>query len=182
MEDEAIEAAEALAGSEGISQLVAGLDSSVADNNEESAEAILDAILRMSSDIKSPEVLQSLAGHQTTTFAKVLATFLEEVTVIEVLFAVLNKIHMSEDPASSFGSVRENVANVLKAMDTHSEGEETLIEYGCQVINTMALGNEAAAKMLIEEGVEERLSAAKEIITNERNQKYVVQARATLKI
>jgi len=183
MNDDSIEAAEALGGPEGVRQLVEGLEGAVTETKiEEVAEAVLDAILRLSSDAKSPEALASL-GKYTNTFAKVLEAFLEEVTVLEVLFAVLHKmIPMSEDPATSFESSRANIANVLKAMDTHSEGEETLIEYGCQVINAMAKGNDEAAKILIEEGAEERLNAAKKIITNERNQKYVVQARATLKL
>lgn len=106
MDDDAIEAAEALAGTSGISKLCAGLSAVTESNDEETAEAILDAILRMSSDIKSPEVLQCLRQYQTTVFAKVLEAFLEEVTVIEVLFAVLNKIQMSADPSTSFGSSR----------------------------------------------------------------------------
>ena len=76
----------------------------------------------MSSDIKSPEVLASIAG-RLPTLGGCLEAFLEEAVVVEVLFAVLNKLDLG-----GFGT-RANADNVLKAMDAHSDGEEVCVVY-----------------------------------------------------
>ena len=93
----------------------------IKEPDEEQAEAVLDALLRMSSDIKSPEVLSTLAS-RLSSLGGCLSTFMDAAVVVEVLFAVLNKLDLK-----SFGT-RDNAENVLKAMDSHSDGEETLVE------------------------------------------------------
>mmetsp|Transcript_3670 Transcript_3670/g.6969 ORF Transcript_3670/g.6969 Transcript_3670/m.6969 type:complete len:176 (+) Transcript_3670:19-546(+) len=173
MDDDAIEAAEALAGSTGAAALLDGLDAIIKEPDEEQAEAVLDALLRMSSDIKSPEVLTTLAS-RLTTLGGCLSTFMDAAVVVEVLFAVLNKLDLK-----GFGT-RDNAENVLKAMDSHSDGEETLVEYGCLVIAKLAATSEEGKGHLIELDAGGMLDRAEGIITNERNKKYVTEARKVL--
>ena len=170
MDDDAIEVAEA---SHNIKALMDGLDAVKDDPDETVAESILDAVLRMSSDIKSPEVLSALSA-RIDTLAACLETFIKEAVVVEVLFAVLNKLDLG-----SFGSASGNVKRVLQAMEIHSVGEETLVEYGCLVIAKVA-AEEEGRKNCIDQDAMAMLDMAERIITNERNKKNVTQARKML--
>jgi hypothetical protein len=178
MDDDQIETAEGQ-GADGVASLMQGLDGALDDNDEEMTESILDACLRMSS---SADVVASLGKNVSTTLSRTLCVMMEEAVVIEVLFAILAKIINSAESQNAFGSSTNNINKLLSAMDTHAEGEETLIEYACLVIEKLARDNEAVRKSLIEAGVEDRLTAAESIITNVRNKKYVGQARAALNL
>jgi len=177
MDEDQIEAAEGQGG-EGIPKLMKGLQSALDENDAESAEAILDACLRMSS---SSGVCDQLGEYLGTTLANTLTVMMEEAVVIEVLLAVLVKVIKTPAHQAAFGTPA-NIQQLMKAMTTHSEGEETLIEYACLVIEKMAQDNEAVGKRLQENGVEAQLTAAESIINNVRNKKYVGQARSALKI
>jgi len=178
MDEDQIEAAEGQGG-EGIPKLMKGLQSALDENDAESAEAILDACLRMSSS--GSEVCDQLGEYLGTTLANALTVMMEEAVVIEVLLAVLVKVIKTPAHQASFGTPA-NIQQLMKAMTTHSEGEETLIEYACLVIEKLAQDNEAVANLLKENGVEAQLTAAESIITNVRNKKYVGQARSALKL
>lgn len=178
MDEDAIEAAEGQ-GAEGIPKLMEGLQSALDDKEEDTAEAILDACLRMSS---SSEVCEKLGdNYLATTLTTALTVMLEEAVVIEVLLAVLVKVIKTKSQQDAFGT-ESTITALLQAMTTHSEGEETLIEYACLVIEKLAQDNDAVGKVLKEKGAEAQLTAAESIITNVRNQKYVGQARAALKL
>mmetsp|Transcript_14091 Transcript_14091/g.20563 ORF Transcript_14091/g.20563 Transcript_14091/m.20563 type:complete len:181 (+) Transcript_14091:73-615(+) len=166
-------------GSEGMKEIMRGLSEICEDEegDEGVAEACLDACLRM----KSEEGVNAELVASIPTLALTLEKFMDEATVIEVLFAVLTNVVTKSESQSSFGT-ESNVKNVIKAMDIHSEGEETLIEYACLLIESLALENEAARIFFIEAGAESRLKMAENVITNVRNQKYVVAARAALKL
>lgn len=176
MDDDQIEAAEEK-GADGIVSLMKGLEGALSESDEELAESILDACLRMSSSV---DVRASLAAYLSTTLSKTLRIMMEEAVVIEVLFAILVKIIQSTESQNAFGGTNENIKNLLTAMDTHAEGEETLIEYACLVIEKLAEDNENVGTSLSDAGVEARLEAAKSIITNVRNKKYVDRARDAL--
>lgn len=176
MDDDQIEAAEEK-GADGIASLMKGLEGALNESDEEIAESILDACLRMSSSV---DVRASLAAYLSTTLSKTLRVMMEEAVVIEVLFAILVKIIQSTESQNAFGGTNENIKNLLTAMDTHTEGEETLIEYACLVIEKLAEDNENVGTSLSDAGVEARLEAAKSIITNVRNKKYVDRARDAL--
>jgi hypothetical protein len=178
MDDDQIETAEEQ-GADGVASLMQGLDGALDDTDEGIAESILDACLRMSS---SADVVSSLGRNVSTTLSRTLRVMMEEAVVIEVLLAVLAKIINSAESQNAFGSSTDNINKLLSAMDTHAEGEETLIEYACLVIEKLARDNEAVRKSLIEAGVEDRLTAAESIITNVRNKKYVGQARDALNL
>eukprot|EP00978_Attheya_sp_CCMP212_P008954 scaffold21143_cov53-Attheya_sp.AAC.7 len=185
MDDDQIETAEGQ-GVTGISALMKGLESALDDTDEEIAESILDACLRMSSSADDA-ILSCLGGYISTTLSKTLHVMMEEAVVIEVLFAVLAKIINSSESQKAFcssnnNSTNNNIDGLLKAMDNHAQGEETLIEYACLVIEKLAWENSSVGASLLNAGVEERLQAAEVIITNVRNKKYVVQARAALKL
>jgi len=177
MEDEQIEAAEEQ-GANGIPALMEGLQGSLDDNEEDVAESILDACLRMSS---SSDVCGKLGEYLPSTLKNSLKIMLEEAPVIEVLFAVLVRVILSDKDQTAFAS-EDTVKLLMSAMSTHSEGEETLIEYSCLVIEKLAQDNESVQKMLIDNGAEDQLNKAESIITNVRNKKYVGQARTALKL
>eukprot|EP01083_Nonionella_stella_P219773 786892_1 len=141
MDDDAIESAEAN-GVEGVKDLLNGLSAACNDDDKDPdvAEAILDAFLRM----MSPEVGDLLC--ESTTFpwvGMVLEAQMEEAAVIEVLFAILAKIITTPEKQELFKGA---IPLILKAMEEHSEGEETLIEYACLVIEKIALDHEDNAK------------------------------------
>jgi predicted transcriptional regulator with HTH domain len=176
MDDDQIETAEGL-GAAGVASLMTGLASALDDTDEEITEAILDACLRLTS---SADAKASLGAHVATTFARVLHVMKEEAVVLEVLFAVLAKIIQSAESQNAFGRDPQNIQGLLTAMDTHAQGEETLLEYTCLVIEALAQDNATVGKSLLTAGVADRLTAAEAIITNVRNKKYVGQARAAL--
>jgi hypothetical protein len=101
---------------------------------------------------------------------------MEEPSVVEVLLALLKNVCKD---GSSFCTT-ENVALIVQAMTEHEEGEETLMEMACLLVEVLAKGNAVGAKTLIEGGIEDRLNKASTVITNERNHKYVVAAQAAL--
>jgi hypothetical protein len=178
MDEDQIEAAEEL-GAEGIPALMEGLKGALSnEKDEEVAESILDACLRMSS---STDVCETLREYLSDTLSNALQVMVEEAVVIEVLLAVLTKVIHSEASQTAFGS-ESNIKQLMLAMSTHSDGEETLIEYACLVIEKLAQNNECVQKILLAQGVENQLKAAEDIITNVRNKKYVSQARAALKL
>jgi hypothetical protein len=139
------------------------------------AEEVLDALLRMSatSDIAS-SLVASLA-----LFSSCLHSFMEEPSVVEVLLALLKNVCKQDGSGVTFCTPR-NVALIVQAMTEHEEGEETLMEMGCLLVEVLAKGNAEGAKALIEGGIEDRLNKASTVITNVRNQKYVVAAQAAL--
>uniref|UniRef100_A0A7S3VH54 Beta-catenin-like protein 1 N-terminal domain-containing protein n=1 Tax=Chaetoceros debilis TaxID=122233 RepID=A0A7S3VH54_9STRA len=184
MDDDAIEAAEAK-GEEGVKDLLNGLSAACNDDDKDPdvAEAILDAFLRM----MSPEVGDLLCESKTFPWiGMVIESQMEEAAVIEVLFAILTKIITTPEKQDFFKGADDEsysyIPLILKAMKEHSEGEETLIEYACLVIEKIALDHEDNVKIFLKGGAEERLKEAESIITNARNQKYVVQARSALKL
>lgn len=185
MDDDAIEVAEAK-GVEGVKDLLNGLSAACNDDDKDPdvAEVILDAFLRM----MSPEVGDLLCEPKTFPWiGMVLEAQMEEAAVIEVLFAILTKMITTPEKQDFFkGAADESYSSyiplILKAMEEHSEGEETLIEYACLVIEKIALDHEENVKLFLKGGAEERLKEAESIITNARNQKYVVQARSALKL
>lgn len=178
MEDDQIEAAEEK-GVAGIQTLVDGLNQALDDEDPEIAEAILDACLRMSSSSK--DVCKKLGEFLSTTFSDALEKMMEEAVVIEVLLAVLVKAITTESNQIAFGGTETNVQLLLRAMSIHGEDkEETLVEYGCLVIEKLAQDNELVQQLLLSNGVARHLKSAETIITNVRNKKYVRQARAAL--
>ena len=139
------------------------------------AEEVLDCLLRMSAT-------KTIASYLTASLplcSSCLSTFMEEPSVVEVLLAVLKNVAKENGSSASFCTAG-NAALIVKAMTEHEEGEETLMEMGCQLVEVLAAGNEAGAKILIEAGIEDRLNKASVVITNVRNQKYVVAAQAAL--
>jgi len=104
---------------------------------------------------------------------------MEEPSVVEVILAVIKNVAKQEGSAVSF-TTPDNVELIVKAMTEHEEGEETLMEYGCLLVEVLAQGNPTGAKILIDGGIEDRLNKASTVITNVRNQKYVVTAQAAL--
>jgi hypothetical protein len=177
MDDDQIETAEGK-GADGIASLMEGLDGALNNTDEELVEAILDACLRMTSS--SADVRASLGAYLATTLSKTLRVMMEEAVVIEVLLAILVKTIQSTESQNAFGSNTDNIKQLLTAMDTHAEGEETLIEYACLVIEKLAEDNEVVGTSLSDAGVETRLESAESIITNVRNKKYVDRARDAL--
>mmetsp|Transcript_32863 Transcript_32863/g.50973 ORF Transcript_32863/g.50973 Transcript_32863/m.50973 type:complete len:186 (+) Transcript_32863:194-751(+) len=183
MDDDQIETAEEK-GIDGVDDLLSGLNAAIAKEDAEVAESILDACLRMSS---STAVAAKLGNsNDTKVLTNVLTTFSEEAVVLEVLFAILVKAipaaATSSQIISSFGT-KEFIEKLFGAMVEHAEGEETLIEYACLVVERLAVdNNDAVGKLLLDAGAKERLDAAEEIITNVRNKKYVGQARKALKL
>jgi len=188
MDDDQIETAEEK-GIDGVDDLLSGLNAAIAKEDAEVAESILDACLRMSS---STAVAAKLGNsNDTKVLTNVLTTFSEEAVVLEVLFAILVKAipaaaaeaaASSSQIISSFGT-KEFIEKLFGAMVEHAEGEETLIEYACLVVERLAVdNNDAVGKLLLDAGAKERLDAAEEIITNVRNKKYVGQARKALKL
>ena len=178
MDEDEIEAAEGQ-GVEGIPKLMEGLQKALDAKEEDTAEAILDACLRLSSDASVCDKLG--ADYLASTLANTLQVMIEEAVVIEVLLAVLVKVLKTQANQDAFATAT-NIENLMQAMKTHAEGEETLIEYSCLVIEKLAKDNAAVGTLLMEKGVEEQLTAAESIITNVRNKKYVGQARAALKL
>lgn len=177
MNEDQIEAAEEQ-GPDGIPALMEGLNDALDNNEEEVAESILDACLRMSS---STDVCDKLGNYLAGPLSKTFKVMMEEAVVMEVMLAVLTRVITSQPTQMTFGS-EENIQLLLSVMSTHKEGEETLIEYACLVIEKLALDNQETQKILLTHGVKDQLEAAQDIITNVRNKKYVGQARAALKL
>jgi len=185
MDDDQIEACEEK-GAEGIPTLMEGLNDALEQNDDDEIESILDACLRLcSSPSEKSKVCRKLDCYLRSTLVNVLEKLIEEAAVIEVLLALLVKVITTRESQNLFGSDSRNNNNTIKllieTMSIHeSEGEETLLQYACMLIENLAQGNDACQKKLIEHGVNERLTVADSAFNNDRNKKYVVQARAAL--
>ncbi|GMI40825.1 hypothetical protein TeGR_g8466 [Tetraparma gracilis] len=139
----------------------------------ETAESLLDALLRMTSTAPRAE----LGGEAWGPVAACAAEFSPgEPQVVEVALGILAKVS-----GSCQGKLDEAFVALLKrVMDENGDDEPTIQEQCCLVVKGLAEGNEGGGGMMLGQGIEAALDEALGKIQNERNKKYVAEAKAAL--
>jgi len=125
-------------------------------------------------------------GVATTKFCDSMGACLdkwwEEPSLLEMIFGCMRCFAGKNVDMQAKLCTDSIVGLVVKCLGTHIDGEETVQEQGCLVIEALARGNSANVDILKnpEFKIGDVLTQAHELITNERNKKYPLQARDAL--
>jgi hypothetical protein len=149
------------------------------DDWDAPAEASLDAFYRLVKGGRMPP-----EDALMTIFASLKAWRKEE-AIVEValgcIVAICSKIsiYVQQDAAADTTSTLD-VNLVIEIMKSYKD-ESTIQEQACLAIEGLATSSDTLKKQLVAiEGIQQELTAARDLITNERNKKYPVQAASAL--
>ena len=168
-EDEVEEAVEELEQAEDAASLAAALDYSAQREWEVAAEAAADALNRLAA-----RPLDDAEG-AAKAVARALEAFVAEASLVEVLLSCARRLA----PAAP-DVVAAAAASIRAALDEHSDGEATVQEQGCLLVEAVAQAGGAHAAALEEAGLRGAVERARASITNERNKTYPDRALAAL--
>ena len=148
--------------------------SSGSEDAEEIAEACCDGLLRLASSADKeamgaaawPAVVRTLEAYSSDSPA-----------VAEVALSVLAKLAPSNQRLFS----PSLSAALLAAMSENDEGEPTLQEQACLLVQALAENDRENAEALSKAGFAEELERAGTKIVNERNKAYPLRAAAAIK-
>lgn len=128
----------------------------------------------------------SLESVDTAVFSQTMSNCLEkcweEPSLLEMIFGCIRCFASKNAEMQTELCTDNNLKLLVQALNTHTDGEETVQEQGCLVVEAFARESPAniARIMTPEYKINEVLDRAKELITNERNKKYPMQAREAL--
>lgn len=171
-----IEAAEE---SGNLSALLGIVHSSVDDMDN--CEEGLSAIYRLLGSMPTVDLGED-SSRALDLVAICLQKYVDEPSILEVLFGCIRVCAAKSLPLQSLLCTPDNISYLITAMNTHTDGEETLQEQGSLVICEFAKGSPENTQILLKAGVEAALEQAARLITNERNKKYPVLAKEALGI
>jgi hypothetical protein len=161
-----------------IARLMELVDANIDD--EELLEEALSATYRLCVSLPNFDGIDS--SKCVATMSASLAKWWEEPSLLEIIFGCIRCLASKSTEMQTMLCSAETVGLVVRCLDTHTDGEETVQELGCLVVEALARGSPANVDCLKqpEFKIGQVLARAEELITNERNKKYPVQAREAL--
>jgi hypothetical protein len=116
----------------------------------------------------------------TDTLALCLGKHGDEPSLVEVVFGCMRVCASKSTTMQTQLCTEDTVELIIKAMCSHTEGEETVQEQGCLVISELAKSSDVNIALLKRLQIEKALDQAAGLITNERNKKYPGEAKTAL--
>jgi len=149
-------------------------------NNEEIIEEVLSALYRVVLSITTLDSLDLNNEYIVDVFTKCLKQYTDEPSIVEILFGIMRCfVKLNIDLQNRFCTI-DLIENYIVLFNQYIESEEGVQEQGCLLIHALSMNNNNNIKFLNDKNIRIQLEQAKELISNERNKKYPIQAMESL--
>ena len=162
-----------------LSCLVALIKTSM-DQEEDLLEEALSATYRLATSLPTIEFPEDNVAEVAKVICSCCELYMEEAYLIEILLSIIRCFSDKNADLHRLLGVESNLKMVIACMNKHTNGEETVQEQGCLVIESLAKDSSDTVNLLKAHGASEAVNQAAGLITNERNKKYAVQTLAAL--
>jgi hypothetical protein len=143
------------------------------DDLEAEMEEGLDALLRLSSSATQSRLDALQAANVCPMIPEAMTKYQDEASIVEVLFGLVRNLSKGDTALRTILGNNVNAALIISCMNTHAEGEATLQEMGCLVIEGLCTDHAANIESFkLADATTCVTDVATPAITNERHLTY----------